>query len=70
MSQAFSFNLCLHVQHISAVPMVDGDGRIQGVVSVRDARKLLTRPTRLRFLRQPLEMFEDLHVSPFDHEVS
>eukprot|EP00730_Choanoeca_flexa_P007933 TRINITY_DN12415_c4_g2_i8.p1 TRINITY_DN12415_c4_g2~~TRINITY_DN12415_c4_g2_i8.p1 ORF type:complete len:383 (+),score=96.60 TRINITY_DN12415_c4_g2_i8:363-1511(+) len=56
--------------HVSAVPMLNGHKKIEGVVSVRDARQLLLQPTRFRFMRQPLELFENLHVAPFDHKVS
>jgi CBS domain-containing protein len=55
-------------EHVSAVPVVDANGVVKGVVSARDARLMILRPTRLRFLNQPLELFEDLHVSPFDAE--
>eukprot|EP00730_Choanoeca_flexa_P007932 TRINITY_DN12415_c4_g2_i17.p1 TRINITY_DN12415_c4_g2~~TRINITY_DN12415_c4_g2_i17.p1 ORF type:complete len:343 (+),score=99.98 TRINITY_DN12415_c4_g2_i17:363-1391(+) len=54
--------------HVSAVPMLNGHKKIEGVVSVRDARQLLLQPTRFRFMRQPLELFENLHVAPFDHK--
>eukprot|EP00055_Hartaetosiga_balthica_P002553 m.4397 g.4397 ORF g.4397 m.4397 type:complete len:344 (-) comp2222_c0_seq1:195-1226(-) len=53
---------------VSAVPVTETDGVICGVVSARDARLMVTRPTRLRFVSQPLALFDDLHVSPFDHQ--
>eukprot|EP00049_Salpingoeca_infusionum_P005685 m.95247 g.95247 ORF g.95247 m.95247 type:complete len:342 (-) comp13053_c0_seq1:517-1542(-) len=53
---------------VSAVPLVGADGVIKGVVSARDARLLVVRPTRLRFVNQPLSLFEDLHVEPFNVE--
>eukprot|EP00056_Hartaetosiga_gracilis_P001373 m.44503 g.44503 ORF g.44503 m.44503 type:complete len:346 (+) comp10611_c0_seq8:219-1256(+) len=53
---------------VSAVPVTELDGTICGVVSARDARLMVTRPTRLRFVSQPLSLFDDLHVSPFDHQ--
>lgn len=48
---------------------MDESNRVIGVMSARDARLLILRPTRLRFLKQPLELFEELHVEPFDAKV-
>lgn len=58
------------LQGVSAVPVLDGQDRVAGVVSARDARLLITRPTRLRFVHKPLSFFEELHVEPFKHAVS
>jgi CBS domain-containing protein len=52
---------------VSAVPLVDEVGVIKGVVSARDARLLVVRPTRLRFVNQPLSLFEELHIEPFNY---
>ncbi|EDQ87540.1 uncharacterized protein MONBRDRAFT_37974 [Monosiga brevicollis MX1] len=56
-------------EHVSALPFVDKANKVLGVVSSRDTRLLIRQPTRLRFLNQPLELFNDLHVAPFDAEV-
>ncbi|EGD83241.1 hypothetical protein PTSG_03873 [Salpingoeca rosetta] len=53
---------------VSALPVVDDTGVNVGVVSSRDARLMIVRPTRLRFVNQPLSLFNDLHVAPFDVE--
>merc|ERR1711974_327652 len=53
----------------SALPIVDKANKVLGVVSSRDTRLLIRQPTRLCFLNQPLELFNDLHVAPFDAEV-
>jgi len=50
---------------VSALPMVDDKNIVKGVVSARDARLLLLRPTRLRFIHKSLSFFEDLHIEPF-----
>lgn len=56
-------------QGVSALPMVDDKNIVKGVVSARDARLLLLRPTRLRFIHKSLSFFEDLHIEPFGWQV-
>eukprot|EP00043_Microstomoeca_roanoka_P010441 m.99208 g.99208 ORF g.99208 m.99208 type:complete len:342 (+) comp14897_c0_seq1:81-1106(+) len=58
----------MRAKAVSALPVVDETGQIVGVVSSRDARLMVVRPTRLRFVNQPLSLFNDLHVAPFDTE--
>jgi CBS domain-containing protein len=58
----------IQLQQVSAVPVLDGQDQVVGVVSARDARLLITRPFRLPYIYKPLSFWKQLQIQPFNVE--
>ena len=54
----------MNEKNLSASPVVDEEGILVGNVSLRDFRKVITQPVKLRLLPHPVGKFPDFTPDP------